>query len=85
MQAAQLAQIVPCGNPELRGKGLDQDRHQIACHHHPEKEIPELGSPFDVGGEISWIDVGDARDECGPQKRPQSGQSAPATLSGEDL
>ena len=61
--AAQLGQVAPGGDADLRRQVLDQHRHQVGGEQHPEQQVAELRAAGDVRGEVAGVDVGDAGDE----------------------
>ena len=69
---AQLGQVAPGGDADLRREVLDQHRHEVGAEQHPQQQVAVLGAASDVGGEVARVDVGDARDE----RRPEEGEGA---------
>src|SRR5918911_1030697 len=67
---ADLRQVAPGGDPELRGERLDEHRHQVRGDDHPEQRVAVLRAAGDVGGEVARVDVGDAGDEGWPEEGP---------------
>ena len=70
--AADLGQVAPRRDPELRGERLDQHRHQVRGDDHPDERVAELRAAGDVRREVAGVDVGDARDERGAEERQQA-------------
>ena len=68
--AADLRQVAPRRDAELRGEGLDQHRHQVRGDDHPDEREAELRAARDVRREVARVDVGDAGDEGGAEERP---------------
>ena len=68
--AAQLGQVAPGGDADLRREVLDQHRHQVGGEQHPQQQVAVLRAAGDVRREVAGVDVGDAGDE----RRPQQGE-----------
>ena len=77
--AADLSQIQPGRDAELRAHALNEHRHQVRDHHDPDELVAILRAARDVRGKVSWIDIRDRRDKSGTQKWCEGLQSA--TLS----
>jgi len=71
--AADLGQVAPGGDAQLRRERLNEHGHQVAHQDDPEQEVTEAGAALDVGGEVARIDIGDARHE----RRPEEGEHPP--------
>ena len=78
--AAQLGQVPPGGDADLRRQVLDQHRHQVGREDHPQQQVAVLGAAGDVGGEVARVDVGDRGDErrAEQRQRRRAGARAPA-------
>ena len=79
--AAELGEVLPGRDPELRRLGLDKHRDEVRRQHHPEQQVAELGAAGDVGREVPGVDVGDGRDEGRAEERPDPAH--PLGLAGE--
>ncbi|MNV56535.1 hypothetical protein D3C71_1488260 [compost metagenome] len=60
-----LCQIFTGGNTEFCGQQLDQHRHDVGPHHHPQQGVAKGSACLDVGSKITGIDIADSRYECG--------------------
>ncbi len=58
--AAGLRQIASGDDPQAGGQGLQQNRHQVRHHQHPQKPVAEAGAAFEVGGPVAGVHVADA-------------------------
>ena len=67
--AADLRQVPPRRDPELRRQRLDQHREQVRGDDHPDQPVAELRAAGDVGGEVARVDVRDAGDERRAEER----------------
>ncbi|SUI78653.1 Uncharacterised protein [Serratia quinivorans] len=63
--ANMLRQVFTRGNAQFGGQQLDQHRHHIGPHHHPQQGITKRGTGLDIGSEITGVNVADSRDKCG--------------------
>ena len=57
--AAVLGEGEAGDDAELGREVLDEDGHGVRPEEHPEQAIAEAAASFDIGGEVSRIDVGD--------------------------
>ena len=80
--AAGLRQVALADDPQARAQSLQQNRHQVRKHQHPQKLIAEARAAFQIGGPVARIHVADA-DQVG---WPGEGKHAPPQrrLSGGD-
>ena len=53
---------------ELGGEVLDDHREDVRGHENPYEQVPVARARRDVGGDVSWVDVGDGRDEGGAEE-----------------
>ena len=56
--AANLRQVEPGGDAQLRAHRLDEHRHEVGAEHNPQQHVAVLRATGDVGGEVAGIDVG---------------------------
>ena len=85
MLAAQLGQVLPGGDSEFGGEGLDDDRHQVAGHHDPQQRVSELRASLQVRGEVARVHVRHAGDEGGAEKRQQPAQDVLPAAARKDI
>jgi hypothetical protein len=70
--AADLGEVSPRRDAELRRERLDQHRHQVRGDDHPHERVAVPRAAGDVRREVAWVDVGDRRDEGGPEEREET-------------
>ena len=70
--AAHLGQVASGRDSQFGRETLNQHRHQVAGDDDPDQHVAELGAALNVGGEIAWINVGDAGDKGWPEKGPEA-------------
>ena len=75
--SAHLGEVLPRGDPQLRGKALQEHGHQVGQEDHPQEGIAELGAALDVGGEVSGVYVGDGGDEGGTEEGQDGEEPSP--------
>jgi hypothetical protein len=76
--AADLGEVAPRGDPQLRRQGLDEHRHQVRGDDHPDERVTELGAAGDVRGEVPGVDVRDRCDEGRAEEGKQTKPGVPA-------
>ena len=74
--ATDLGEVLSGRDPELRGKRLDEHRHQVRREHDPEERVAKLRPRCDVRCEVARIDIGDGRDEGGAEEGQERAKSA---------
>ena len=67
MKSAEFCKIFAGGNPQFGGKRLNQHRHQVTGHNHPEQRVSIFSPTLDIGGEIPRIDIRNTGDKAGPR------------------
>ena len=58
--AAGLRQIASGDDSEPRRQRLQQDRHEVRQHQHPQQLVAELRAAAQIGGPVAGIHVADA-------------------------
>ena len=75
---AELRQVAPGRDAELRAHRLDEHRHQVRHEHDPEQEVAELRPGSHVRGEVARVDIRDRRDERWAEERDVAPHPSPA-------
>ena len=74
---AGLGEVHPGDDPEPGAQALQQDRHQVRHHEHPQEGVAQLGSRRDVGRPVPGVHVADAdqvgRADEGEEPLPEGG------------
>jgi len=78
--ATVLGKGLAGGDPQLGRQELHQHRHGVAPQQHPQQAVAEPRAPFNVGGEVAGVHVGDAghkgRAEVPPGLAPRQARQA---------
>ena len=67
--AAGLRQVASGNDAELRGKRLQEHRHEITEHNNAEERVAEFRAALDVGGPVTGVHVADSDQIAGAGER----------------
>ncbi|MNW02061.1 hypothetical protein D3C71_1977900 [compost metagenome] len=63
-----LGKVFAGGDTQFCRHQLDDHRHHVGPHDHPQQGIAVGGSGLDISGKVSGIDVANGRDKGGPHQ-----------------